>query len=72
MKGSWAKQLFVDAMMTMLCDDVEEQIRNFEADTDVSSVKKDVQKELTELQWMGAELYKIYNGPQYNHNIVDD
>ena len=72
MKGSWAKQLFVDAMMTKLCDDIEEQIRNFEADADVSSVKKDVQKELTELQWMGAELYKIDNGPKYNHNIVDD
>ena len=59
-------------MMTMLCDEIEQQIRNFEADADVSSVKKDVQKELTELQWMGAELYKIYNGPKYNHNIVDD
>ena len=42
--------IFVDAMTAMLCDDIEAQIRNFEADTDVSDVQKDVQKELTERQ----------------------
>ena len=42
--------IFTDTMMTMLCDDIEEQIRNYEADTNTSDVQKNVQKEITERQ----------------------
>ena len=42
--------IFVNTMMAMLCDDIEEQIRNYEADTNMNDVQNDVQKELTERQ----------------------
>ena len=42
--------IFIDKMMSMLCDDLEEQIRNYETDTAVDNVQKDVQKQLSERQ----------------------
>ena len=42
--------IFVDSMMAFLCNDLEQQIRNFETDTAFENVQKDVQKQLSERQ----------------------